>query len=412
MTLYLRPSALTFIAGVLILLPSVVSAATLSLRPSASSFNAGDTFTETVVVDSADQALNAISGELIFPTELLQVLSLSKVRSVLSLWVQEPAFNNAVGVITWGGIIPNPGYQGPERTVITITFRAKAAGTADIAFSSSSVLANDGSGSNILVSAKPASITIGGARAPQVQDNDPALLATISSTVQPGTAGGLPRVTFSWTNATGVRAVRLGADHSPDGLPGVLYADPISTKQVELEPGTWYFHVQEEGARGWGAVSTYKIDVPADAGAPSALTFGGRSSSLFSYVWTGINYVSLLLIMIALVAVLGYAGRYALVRFTSYGASARGELQSTEAELVKEFDRFKSIIGKEIAALERAKLRRALTNDEERLLTHVRTYIDLTADTRSGFGLSREKRMEALERMEEALALSNKAIGS
>ena len=78
----------------LFILPSATRAATLSLAPTNVTVPFGTSITETIIVSSANQALNAVSGTLSFPTEFLQVISVSKVSSVLSLWVVDPIFSN------------------------------------------------------------------------------------------------------------------------------------------------------------------------------------------------------------------------------------------------------------------------------------------------------------------------------
>jgi len=261
------------------LLPSGAQAAGLTFSPSSVTVDAGTSVTETVVVSSSDQALNAISGTVSFPTDLLQVVSVSRVSSILSLWVVEPTFSNTDGTISFSGIVPNPGYTGGNGRVFSIQFRAKKAGTATIAFQSSSqVLANDGSGTDILNGTQRGTILIATAKpqpaptpaptptqtAPSpapVQNGD--LLAHITSSTHPDETKWykLSHAIFDWTNAQGVSAIRLGYDKNADGKPGVFYSEPISHKELDLDDGIWYFHVQEKGSSGWGGVSTYRVQI-------------------------------------------------------------------------------------------------------------------------------------------------------
>jgi hypothetical protein len=140
-------------------LPLYANAATLSLMSSSQAVNVGSIFTVSANVSSPSDALNAVSGTITFPTDLLEVVSVSKSTAVISLWVQEPAFSNSDGSINFSGVVPNPGWSGAQGKVLTIQFRSKRAGTATIGFSSASVLANDGNGTNILTSTQPASVT-------------------------------------------------------------------------------------------------------------------------------------------------------------------------------------------------------------------------------------------------------------
>lgn len=62
----------------LFVLPFIVQAATLQASPARATVNVGDTFTTTVLVSSADQAMNAASGELSFAPDLLSVSSIRR----------------------------------------------------------------------------------------------------------------------------------------------------------------------------------------------------------------------------------------------------------------------------------------------------------------------------------------------
>lgn len=143
-----------------LLLPQILSAATLSFSPSLKTVNAGDTFSVNVVVDSSDQEMNAASGVVTFPTDILEAKSVSKLGSIISLWVKEPTFSNSEGIVTFEGILLGPGYKGAQGKILTIAFKAKKTGQASIAYTNASILANDGSGTNILYAVKPATLSL------------------------------------------------------------------------------------------------------------------------------------------------------------------------------------------------------------------------------------------------------------
>jgi hypothetical protein len=120
--------------------------------------------------------MNAASGVVSFPTDKLQVVSVTKSGSIFSLWVQDPSFSNSSGKVNFEGIVLNPGYTGSRGKLVNITFRTRAEGSATISFLSGSVLANDGSGSNILTSSGKATINI-----------TPKLATTLPPVIQVGT---------------------------------------------------------------------------------------------------------------------------------------------------------------------------------------------------------------------------------
>jgi len=136
------------------------NAASLYLSPSLGSYQVDKTFSVSVFVSSPDQAMNAAGGVITFPADKIEVTSLSKSGTIFSLWVQEPNFSNSAGTINFEGIIMNPGFTGASGKIITINFKTKNGGQATLNFSSGSILANDGAGTNILASMGSAKIEI------------------------------------------------------------------------------------------------------------------------------------------------------------------------------------------------------------------------------------------------------------
>lgn len=126
----------------------------------------GQTFSMRVLVSTPTRAINAVSGSISFPREQVQVVSVSKAGSILSLWVVEPSFSNSVGTVSFEGVVPNPGYIGSGGTLITINFRVTALGDANIRVASGSILANDGQGTNVLRTLGTSSFTFNSAPAP------------------------------------------------------------------------------------------------------------------------------------------------------------------------------------------------------------------------------------------------------
>ncbi len=146
-----RNSLLFFLGIVLLLSPLSTLAATLSLAPKEATHHVGENFTVSMLI-SADASINAFSGVLLFPTDTLQVISVSKLNSIVNLWTQDPSFSNAgsSGNVSFEGVVLNPGFIGPNGRILTITFRVKKEGSANLTFSQYTVLLNDGLGTNIV----------------------------------------------------------------------------------------------------------------------------------------------------------------------------------------------------------------------------------------------------------------------
>ena len=139
-----------YLSVFVISVPQHASAATLLISPAIANYHVGETFSQNVIVSTDTQSINAVSGTLSFPPNILRVVSVSTINSIITIWPQNPTFSNETGKISFEGIVPNPGYNGTVGKVLTIKYIVKAAGPVAIKFGDASVLANNGQGTNIL----------------------------------------------------------------------------------------------------------------------------------------------------------------------------------------------------------------------------------------------------------------------
>lgn len=254
-------------------------AATLSLSPSTGVYQTGGTFTAQVLVNTSGKSVNAADATLSFDTAQLSVVSVSRSSSIFGLWVAEPTFSNSAGIISFSGGSPT-GYTGGAGAVMSVTFRAKAAGTARVSFANGSVLANDGRGTNVLTSMNGGTFTI------QAQATAPTP-EVITEYVPPANTPGQPHITstthedpagyyqattaeLAWTVPNGVTAVRTLLDQSPYTIPTKVYNPAINHITLsDLPEGVSYFHLQFQNADGWGKVAHYRLGV--DTERPTSL---------------------------------------------------------------------------------------------------------------------------------------------
>lgn len=109
----------------------------------------GDRVTIDVRVQSRRESINAISGVLFYSADLIRVISISKEKSIISLWTEEP--RQSGNKILFEGVILNPGFQDSSGLVFRITFEARKSGIATLNFTEGAMLANDGRGTNVLL---------------------------------------------------------------------------------------------------------------------------------------------------------------------------------------------------------------------------------------------------------------------
>ncbi len=146
----LASSAVTFERGETVLYLAPRTETELSL---------GDS-TEIDIMLSTETPINAISATVAFPTELIDIVGISKERSFLDLWTEETAIREDVGEIHFsGGTVRKGGIIGTT-TALTIAVRAKRPGIAELYFREARVLASDGRGTTVESTGRPFSYRI------------------------------------------------------------------------------------------------------------------------------------------------------------------------------------------------------------------------------------------------------------
>lgn len=278
-----------FIAGfaaVFIFSPSSVFAAeaSLSLTPGNGAFNMGDTFSVRVLVDSSGDPINAAEVKLLFDRNVLQVVSISKEGSAFSLWTVEPVFSNSDGTIEFGGGNPKPFTA--KSTLATIIFKSLKTGNVKVDFSSGSVLAADGKGTDILsqkiasnyeIKPKPAA-----SLSPTAGSSTPPLPIIESDThSDPGIWYNTSKIKFKWSIPVGVLSVRSVFDDQVESVPTDLEPPATTSKEIESKGGVSYFHLQYKNKDVWGPIAHKKVMIdltpPTEASVEVEAPFNGSA---------------------------------------------------------------------------------------------------------------------------------------
>lgn len=109
-------------------------------------------FEVEVRLDSADEGVNALDGEVVLGSDVADAVSVSDGSSIVSLWVERPAppppvagegIRNRGTAIRFSGIIPG-GFQGSGGKVLSLTLAPRASGELSLEFSSSTVAYRNG----------------------------------------------------------------------------------------------------------------------------------------------------------------------------------------------------------------------------------------------------------------------------
>ena len=278
-----------------------VSASTLGISPSTGSYRVGAAFSVTVYVASSDQEMNAVSGTITYPGDKLEVTSVSTSGSMVDLWVPSSGPTYGGGSVNFEGVSLSP-FKGGYTKVLVISFRTKAVGSALLNFSSGSVLAYDGLGTNILSGLGSArfeiDVLVDGPAAPDAET--PAVVGgtpfapQITSPTHPSSDFwyNVSTAEFNWNVSKNITSSQLLVGEKPKESPTVNYVPPINYKKiVDLENGTWYFHVRLRNPQGWGDITHFRFQI--DTQNPEYFNISQVENKDFTYPKAKFNFDAL-----------------------------------------------------------------------------------------------------------------------
>lgn len=264
----------TFLFSLVFLISSSFAyAANIVLQPSSGSYSAGSTFSVNVSISGNTDPINGVSANITFSNDTLELTSISKTGSIMTMWAQEPTFSNGSGQASFEGVIFNPGFNGSQGKVVALNFRAKKSGTGTVTLTGGSVLANDGNATNVLGTLGSATFNIGDSDTKEVPvakktTTTSSLVPVITSSSYPDSEKWYSKrdASFEWKIPSGVTAVRTLYDDKEDGTPNKVYDPPINNRSFTVDgDGIMYMHVQFKSGSGWGQISSYKFQIDKDS---------------------------------------------------------------------------------------------------------------------------------------------------
>lgn len=234
----------------------------------------GDQFSLEARVDSEGAGINVSQATITFPKNLLEVVKVDHSDSAFNFWLQEPAFSNDKGEITFLGGATN-GLTGQSLKVLTITLKAKASGEADLAFTDAAIIASDGSGTNLFSSTKGAKIDIGETRQPGAPAPAQITRETESAKnlpIAPQIIVALYPNQSRWYNVSGNFLARWNLPADISEVVAIVdknkSTEPVVSEGLfdhkefsALNDGIFYLHVRFKNSIGWGATAHYRIAI-------------------------------------------------------------------------------------------------------------------------------------------------------
>jgi len=247
---------------ILFIFASEAKAAKIFLTPSSGSFLVGSTFNLSVVLDTQGLEVNAVRADLDFPSDKLQIVSPSSGKSFISIWLEQPSYSNQQGRVSFAGGMPE-GINTSSGVITTITFRVVKSGEAVIkVLPSSSALAHDGRGTEILENTFDSYVAL--------RPRPPEGPFVFSQTHADETRWyNNAHPVISWEKEPEVSSFSFVLDKYPQTVPDNSPDSEETAKSYEdLENGLWYFHIKAQKEGAWGPPShfTLRIDSTPPAG--------------------------------------------------------------------------------------------------------------------------------------------------
>jgi hypothetical protein len=277
------------LAGMLIMLQPRSSfanaeGAQLFFSPSAGTNVVGSTFDVSVMLNTNGHSVSAIQLDIKYSPDKLRIVKPSADQSLLAIWLEPPVYSNTDGTAHLVGVIPN-GIKTDSGLISTITFEAIASGQATIEVqSSSSVLANDGIGTELLSGLGRATFSL----TPKPPEGVSVYSDTHSFSDQWYNNS---TVSFTLDKSAGAEDFSYEFDNKPFTVPDNESETSESIVQFnDVADGVWYFHVKARREGVWGTPSHLLVRVDTQAPAKfkptSEVLFSGEQAKAFVSFFT------------------------------------------------------------------------------------------------------------------------------
>ncbi len=147
MSKIMQSKKVIFLGILLFTLVNRVSAAGVSIKSNQEDFSVGSSFLVDINLDTQNESINALEGELRFDESVLELKEIKDGNSQINFWVDKPKLTSD-GHIFFSGITPG-GLMGQDKFLFSVVFAPKKVGSSSVTISNLKVLKNDGRGTNL-----------------------------------------------------------------------------------------------------------------------------------------------------------------------------------------------------------------------------------------------------------------------
>jgi hypothetical protein len=248
-------------------IPYILYNSTLRLQPDAGVFDRDFDRPISILVDTGDESINAVSVHISFNPSVVRIEDIDIEHSICSN-ILEKTIDIANKEIRISCIVTSPGFSGSQGNLADIVAHPLVAGQFGLEFSDTTqVLANDGLGTNVLRQTRNGSYTV----VPPIKDTV-ARVSAGTEIVQDGTPivfspthsntsrwYNVPNIEFVWMPIAGDGYI-YAFDEATSTIPrtGIRVANPKVTITAPSD-GIFYFHVAAISGDRVGPTRHYKV---------------------------------------------------------------------------------------------------------------------------------------------------------
>ncbi len=131
----------------LVFLPKSLLAVEINFDSTGNKFLKGEDFVVSVKVNTGNEIINAIEGEIHFPENIVEIVGIKDGSSMLNFWLERPKEIEG-NIVRFSGLTPG-GFSGANNDLFSVTLQAKNSGQGVVSVEKIISLRNDGEGSRV-----------------------------------------------------------------------------------------------------------------------------------------------------------------------------------------------------------------------------------------------------------------------
>ena len=154
-----------FLVAVTFFVAVPVFASEFYFTTDSTSLAVGQEFKIDLLLDTENESINAVEGEIFISSELFEIVNIVDGNSIVNFWLEKPIYKD--GQIVFSGITPG-GYNLKDAYLFSFILRTKTEGVSFIKLKNVNALLNDGLGTKSKITLKDLKLNISGTESQEI----------------------------------------------------------------------------------------------------------------------------------------------------------------------------------------------------------------------------------------------------